>query len=163
MPTPPILPLSDLSARLFWAKVRKTDGCWEWQGARKSDGYGQVPRSGRLRAAHRLSWELTHGPLGADECVLHHCDNPPCVRPDHLFIGDRRMNNADKLAKGRAGKSDQRGVHNPAARLTDDDVREVRRLGAVGLTHEDIAARKGVSRSLVTMILHGRRWSHVTP
>jgi len=81
----------------FWAKVEKTDDCWLWTGATFGDGYGNCSR---LRA-HRVSWELANGPVPGGLCVLHHCDRPLCVRPRHLFLGTRKDNSDDKIAKGR--------------------------------------------------------------
>lgn len=87
----------------FWLRVEKSDGCWEWKGARNGKRYGHLrrPRGGMVKA-HRFSWELHNGrtvPAGIKVC--HACDNPPCVRPDHLFLGTQLQNVADMLAKGR--------------------------------------------------------------
>ncbi len=86
----------------FWAKVNKTEGCWLWTGA-KQGKYGALTIPGRREPlrAHRLSWELHNGPIPDGLWVLHHCDNPPCVKPEHLFLGDRRDNMLDAAAKGR--------------------------------------------------------------
>lgn len=92
----------------FSAKVDRTDtnGCWLWTASLDSQGYGQlmVTHDGtkRPRKAHRLAWEIHHEvQLTADQCVLHHCDNPQCVRPDHLFVGTVHANNTDMTLKGR--------------------------------------------------------------
>lgn len=93
-------------AERFWEKVKKTPSCWLWTGAHK-DGrwpYG-VLGGGASRVpklAHRVSWELHHGPIPDGMNVLHKCDNPPCVRPDHLFLGTLSDNTQDMVAKGRA-------------------------------------------------------------
>ena len=93
----------------FWSKVRKADGdgCWEWMGARVKTGYGQIGRSRtrQLIATHRLSWELYRGAIPSGLCVCHRCDNPRCVRPDHLFLGTQADNIHDMVAKGRHRKS----------------------------------------------------------
>lgn len=98
----PIKPNATCAARL-WAKVVKTDGCWLWTGARDKRGYGSISLSGRGSGrvkAHRLSWFLAFGdPL--DNHVLHKCDTPACVRPDHLFLGSDLENMRDMAAKGR--------------------------------------------------------------
>lgn len=97
----------------FWARVRKSDGCWEWTGTLSPCGYGRFdiapPLADRWHStgAHRVAWMLTHGPIPEGEghhgtCVLHRCDNPKCVRPDHLFLGTQSENMADKTQKGRA-------------------------------------------------------------
>jgi hypothetical protein len=95
---------ADVVAR-FWAKVRKGDGCWEWQASRNSSGYGWFrfgPQGSRTpTGAHRVSYVLTKGPIPEGMQVLHRCDNPPCVNPSHLFLGTNDDNHADKVAKGR--------------------------------------------------------------
>jgi len=91
----------------FWSKVIKTDGCWIFQGANISSGYGGfymkrvAPEKSKSTSAHRVSWELTFGPIPDGLWVLHKCDNRRCVRPDHLFLGDRLANILDCAAKGR--------------------------------------------------------------
>jgi hypothetical protein len=99
---PPLSPLS--RAERFWAKVQKSDGCWLWTAAARKNGYGifaeRRPRS-RTYSAHRLSYELTFGPISSGLSVLHRCDNRRCVRPDHLFLGTARENTQDMIAKGR--------------------------------------------------------------
>lgn len=90
--------------RRFWAKVRLSDGCWEWTASLSSQGYGMLKVGGKHGAAmraHRLSWLLHHGEIPAGQCVLHHCDNRLCVRPDHLFLGSQLDNIADRDKKGR--------------------------------------------------------------
>jgi hypothetical protein len=90
----------------FWdkVKIRSGIGCWEWQAYCNKDGYGQVGYQGTVTGAHRVSWILENGPIPDGLCVLHKCDNPSCVRPDHLFLGTRVDNSDDKVAKGRQAK-----------------------------------------------------------
>lgn len=84
----------------FWSKVRYGSGCWEWQ-ATPSQAYGLFRHKGKMRKAHRMAYELTHGPLEEGAILLHRCDNPRCVRPNHLQPGTYRDNLMDAIEKGR--------------------------------------------------------------
>lgn len=142
----------------FMGRVRKTSGCWLWRGPRDGAGYGVVRVDGESRRAHRVSWELHRGPIPAGMLVCHRCDNPPCVNPDHLFVGTHGDNQADKVAKGRQA----RGAAMPNAVLTEPMVVEIRSLISDGeLTQQEIAHRFGVSVGAVFSIAHGRGWKHV--
>lgn len=90
----------------FWSKVQKADGdrCWIWVGGKTSNdtfGYGHISVRSRLQVASRVSYELSVGPIPEGQRVLHRCDNPPCVRPDHLFLGTQADNIRDCRRKGR--------------------------------------------------------------
>jgi len=87
----------------FWLKVHKAgpNDCWEWQCSRHKQGYGHLVTGGVYWLAHRLAWLFTHGILFDDEKVLHTCDNPPCVNPQHLWTGTQKDNMQDCAAKGR--------------------------------------------------------------
>ena len=86
----------------FWAKVDKDGDCWTWMARRQPrGGYGQFQLDGRTRSAHRVAWTLTNGPIPDGLCVLHRCDNPPCVNPEHLWLGTKAENNQDMTEKGR--------------------------------------------------------------
>lgn len=84
----------------FWSKVRKTAYCWLWTASCRDTGYGQIRVNKRSVKAHRFSWELANGPIPLGLCVLHKCDTPACVRPDHLFIGTQQDNMKDMHNKG---------------------------------------------------------------
>lgn len=89
----------------FWDRVSipdDPDACWEWQGPLYHDGRGQVQINGRRLIASRAAWEMVNGPIPPGMFACHHCDNPPCVRPDHLFLGTPKDNTEDMLRKGRA-------------------------------------------------------------
>jgi hypothetical protein len=89
----------------FDARVRKSEDCWIYEGARTRFGHGSVQWNGKKTTAHRAMWMQTNGPIPEGLCVLHRCDNPPCVRPDHLFLGTKRDNTADMWSKGRQAGS----------------------------------------------------------
>jgi len=97
-----IVPLRLALPTRFWAKVQKTATCWLWTGTRTRQGYGQFAVDKRTRAsAHRMAYELTHGPIPEGLDVLHKCDNPPCCNPEHLFLGTHQDNMIDAVHKGR--------------------------------------------------------------
>ncbi|MFD4912850.1 hypothetical protein ACFWNR_06460 [Streptomyces virginiae] len=140
----------------FWEKVDKTPNCWIWTGARDRAGYGLLGGNAPMRAAHRLSRLLAVGNPG-DQHVLHRCDNPPCVRPDHLFVGDDATNHADMAAKLRSTW----GEKNAHAKLTEGEVRQIRALLAQGMLHREIAGQFGISRGTVSDIHRGRSWKNL--
>lgn len=85
----------------FWARVAQGDGCWEWQGLRDGNGYGLFGVANRNHGAHRASWEIANGPIPDGLMVRHDCDNPPCVRPDHLRLGTALDNARDAMERRR--------------------------------------------------------------
>lgn len=150
----------------FWEKVIKGPDCWLWTGAVTSAGYGAFNviaiRTQKVTVQpHRYSWELANGPISDDLCVLHHCDTPLCVNPAHLFLGTRQDNMDDMIRKGRGGQP--KGERNAWAKLTDGDVREIKRLLAEGvLSQRRIAERFGVNHGVVGRIKRGEGWCHVS-
>jgi hypothetical protein len=151
-------------AQKFWSKVQKSDGCWLWTGATTPDGYGKIgadrrSTTGSQPRAHRVSWTLHCGPIPEGMEVLHKCDNPPCVRPDHLFIGTQRDNVMDMQAKGRARKP--RGEAHGRAKLTIAEVVSIRERAALGWKQRDLAKEFRVARSLVGRIVLMQAWAHL--
>jgi hypothetical protein len=145
-------------AERFWAKVDRSGDCWVWTGRRDPQGYGRTGLSGNSsERAHRLAWKLTHGDIPAGLWVLHRCDNPPCVRPDHLFLGDNAANMADLVEK----RLSPIGERNGTAKLTDEAVREMRQRHAVGEPIATLATRFGVSKSVAEKAIHGATWRHL--
>ena len=149
-------------AERFWGKVAflgaGPDDCWEWRAAKDSYGYGEISKgahgSGILRA-HRVSWELTNGPIPKGMCILHHCDNPACVNPAHLFLGTIEDNNHDMASKGRS----TRGEKSSNARLTEQDVYEIRRMLNRGILQRVVAKKYGVSQRAISDIKTGETWN----
>ena len=132
-------------------------GCWSWTGARGPQGYGFIKRKdGTQLRAHRVSYELAFGPIPPGLQVCHRCDNPPCVRPGHLFLGTARDNAADMVAKGRAARNV--GEQNGSARLTRAQVAQIR---AATEHNGHLAERFGVTPSAIGLIKRRQRWTHV--
>jgi len=142
----------------FWRYVTKGDGCWEWTGTISSNGgYGWIKSGGIMVKAHRFAYRLLVGPIPAGMFVCHHCDNPSCVRPDHLFLGTPADNSHDRDAKGRG----VRGERQHSARLTADQVREIRELSP-SIPGTDLAKRYGVAKSSISAVRNGRTWKWVS-
>lgn len=164
---PPPLPLADL----YWPKVDKNGPvvrpelgqCWTWTGARHAGfGYGVVSNRPGIGAttAHRVSWQLAHGPVPPGMHVLHRCDNPPCSNPAHLFLGTHADNMRDMGVKGRRkGRGGIGGEANPGAKLSEAAVAAIRAEHATGqFKQRDLAAKYKVSQSTIWMAVHGLTW-----
>ena len=143
----------------FWMNVRTGGDCWEWLGYRDPNGYGRLNVNGKPALAHRLSWELEHRvKLTPGQHVLHKCDNPACVRPSHLMDGDHAMNMADKMSKGRHVYGVSKGAAHGGAKLTENDVLEIRASSDTGVS---LASRYGVSPTQISDIRNRRSWKHI--
>ncbi|MCX4703916.1 HNH endonuclease [Streptomyces sp. NBC_01352] len=144
----------------FWSKVDPTGDCWLWTAHIKPQGYGQFTvRNEQFYGAHAVSYALVHGPIPPGKVVCHRCDNPPCVNPDHLFLGTQADNAADMIAKGRAPRT--RGIARANARLTDEAVQHIRSASRYHGLIRDLAAQFGVSTTTVRAVRNGRKWRHV--
>jgi hypothetical protein len=142
----------------FWSKVAKTETCWIWKGNRQKDyGYFNFRNAeGRLERhrAHRYVWELTHGAIDPKLIVCHHCDNPGCVRPSHLFVGTNADNSRDMVTK----KRHQFGTAQWQAKLNDEAVREIRNSDE---SSAELERKFGVSRRTISMVRTNKTWRHV--
>jgi hypothetical protein len=155
----------------FWAKVQIVDddnSCWEWTAARHPDGYGHfqmTPPGEEVNRAVNASRVVLMFQTGAMPVVAcHTCDNPPCVRPSHLYDGNWATNGADKAARGRArGKTNQRGESNDSAVLTDAIVIEARQRARAGEGVKAIAQALSVGRATINYAIIGTTWSHLDP
>lgn len=153
----------------FWSKVSKGpgDGCWTWTACRTPLGYGKFAVRRRVQAAHRVAWELSYGAIQHGLFVLHRCDNPSCVRPDHLFLGSAKDNTQDMMRKGRH-RGGKRGVANTQAKLSWDQVRAIRAKYATTrhlsqkdpgrITMDDLVAEFGISHTAIHSIVNHVSW-----
>jgi hypothetical protein len=180
------MPYDEKIVARFWAKVPRCEHgetcetcCWEWQGARGKNGYGNFYISrfdNRVihARAHCVAWELAHQEfISLDLWCLHRCDNPPCCNPRHLFLGTQQDNVDDMRRKGREARGDRhglrkhpeavkRGEQSHYAKLTTRQVLEIRELAATGQHHRaDLASRYGVSVSAILDAVTGRNWAHL--
>lgn len=150
----------------FWQRVDKASECWEWTGARTPAGYGKIGWAKQDTYAHRIAWMLTHGAIPDGLHVLHRCDNPPCCKPAHLFLGTPADNAQDRDKKGRTSRQVNRtsfhpGSAHPNVRLTEEAVRSIRIRVANGERMAGIAREYGVSRQVASDATYGRTWGHI--
>jgi hypothetical protein len=144
----------------FAARLRETrSGCREWTGATDRGGYGNVKFFGRATGTHRVAWILENGDIPHGLWVLHRCDNPLCCNPDHLFLGTRRDNIEDMIAKGR--KAVLPGSKHPNAKLYEESVRRIREASLFGAKRKDLARLYGVIPANISMIVTRQSWRHV--
>ena len=132
-------------------------GCWLWLAGMSARGYGIIHGDG-VDKAHRASWLIHNGPIPHGLSVLHHCDNPPCVNPAHLFLGTQRDNIKDMEKKGRRRWGNLSGDRAPWAKLSSDDVLAIRSRLAGGEVQEVLANEYSVAQSTVSKIKLGYRW-----
>lgn len=168
----------------FWSKVsipEDSGKCWLWTACTSSYGYGILRINGRNHGAHRVSYELNVAPIPKGYDCCHHCDNPLCVNPSHLFAGTRKDNLNDMRAKGRAvyqanpeklARGDRngarthpekilRGENNGKAKLTNDQVRDIRRRVNAGEKQNALAIEFGVLKSTINSIIKRRNWKNI--
>ncbi len=128
--------------------IIENTSCWEWSGRRRSDGYGLTIDN---CAAHRLAWQLFNGPIPQDLWVCHHCDNPPCCNPKHLFLGTVYDNNADMMKKGRHFHV-----------LNEDEVKKIRLLYQIKAgSHRKLAKLFNISHGHVRDIIKRKKWTNL--
>jgi len=149
----------------FWLKVKRTESCWIWIGSLDGRGYGQImtnPKGNKREIASRVSWQIHFGEIPAGMDVLHRCDNPPCVRPDHLFTGTARDNALDMVIKKRNVSRPPRGECVNTAKLTAIAVIKLRSDHTTGgFTYVDLGRKYGITPVSARRIVLRRSWRHV--
>jgi hypothetical protein len=146
--------MNDIERLASNVKTNDATGCLEWT-AGKSSGYGRFRSGGKMKFAHRASYAAHHGPIPSGMHVLHRCDNPSCVNPEHLFLGTHIQNMADKREKGRQA----RGTLNGFCKLSEADVTEIR--VAKGVTQRVLASEYGICQAQIWRIRSGKQWVHL--
>ena len=147
----------------LWPRLKIADnGCWVWQGGKDEDGYGALLwRHGQESRAHRVAYKLAFGAIPEGAMICHHCDNPPCCNPLHLFVGNGQINHDDMVAKGRWDFN--WGDRVKWAKLTNWQAMEIRRRVADGETQRKLAVEFGVHYKNVNGIACNRTWKHLPP
>lgn len=158
--------MAEINRELFMSKIlpEPNSGCWLWAAGDNGYGYGVFHIKRKNWAAHRISWQIHNGSIPDGLCVLHKCDVPACVNPDHLFLGTQADNMNDMTKKGRRQMPPTAaGVENGNVKLTEMQVRVIHRLAAnKAMTQPEIASYFGVVRGTVAKIKGGFSWQQTT-
>jgi len=147
----------------FSTKYNKVaSGCWEWTGGLNPDGYGYMRVDGKMVGVHRLSYSMYNSEgIPSGLCVMHKCDNPSCVNPDHLSLGTHKDNMDDRGAKGRSSGGSLPGEQAHNSILTDIGVRVIRRCVEYGMKQTVLARMLGVKKATINDAILRRTWRHV--
>ena len=156
----------DFAFERFWDKVKilGPDECWEWQASTDSHGYGCFGigiGSRKIEKSSRVAWMHCKGPIPKGLHVLHDCDNPPCCNPKHLFLGTQSDNMTDCSKKGRLRIPHYKGSKNPASKLTEESVSNIKAKLRLGFTLRKLAQEYRVHITAISHIKQGRNWSHI--
>lgn len=150
----------------FWEKVDKTPGlglskeypdCWEWRGLLDTNGYGVFQSKGKNYSTHKILYLLYKGEFLNSFYLCHNCDNPPCCKPDHLFLGTQADNMNDMVSKDRQPKGENKSL----AKLTDKNVILIKKMLGDGISQTHIAKLFQVHQSRVSKIACGKAWRHI--
>ncbi len=151
----------------FWEKVKKQDGCWEWQSGARGGGYGGFKIDGRAWLAHRVSWIINYGNIPEGLNILHKCNNKNCVNPNHLYVGTQKENVRDAIDAGThyripdEHRRPVRGLEHKNAKLDHLKVREIRRLRKEGLGCRELGRFYDVDHSIISEVCNNKIWKHV--
>jgi hypothetical protein len=146
----------------FFNNIIKSDddkGCWIWVGLASKQGYGRMTIKKKQKLAHRYSWEFHFGEIPEKMFICHKCDNPPCVNPAHLFVGNRSDNAKDMVSKNR--NRDDRGSNHPMAKLNEEKVIKIRERINSGEVQKDLAKEYNVSPMTISMIKRRINWNNI--
>jgi HNH endonuclease len=143
----------------FWERAMPVPecGCWLWIGRYDKDGYGYINVNKKRLKAHRFSYEQFVSPIPGKMSVLHKCDMPECVNPEHLFLGTQKENMCDMTIKNRRVRGEKIGN----SKLKEADVFEILSALDHGESQYAIASRYGINQSHVSDIKNGKRWSYI--
>ncbi len=156
--------LDEKANRRFMRSFDKNDesGCWTWNGTSNNAGYPLFSYKGRMVSASKTAYRLFHKkdiPNGF--VVSHSCENVQCVNPEHIFVTSRSKLVKNLYATGKMKAPQQKGADNPNAKLSEADVREIRRKKKEGSTHDELAAQFGVTKTTISQIYNRKLWSHI--
>ncbi len=144
----------------FERRVKKTDSCWLWTGARNNHGYAYIRVGGKTERAHRIAYELYNGSIPAGKQVNHKCHVRNCVKPTHIYAGTQSENMMDMIKADRGNKA--KGERNGSAKLTEKKVRQIKLHGEVGkFSERELAKKYDVSQSVINNILNNKSWKGV--
>lgn len=135
--------------------------CWEWIASKNRDGYGTVSFNGKVMTSHRVAWIVNNGKIPLSTNVLHRCDNPSCVNPEHLFLGTQGDNIRDCVQKGRFTRSDRRGEKSAISPFKNGDILSIRQEAANGKSRSQIARERNCSRTSIDSIVNRKTWTHI--
>jgi hypothetical protein len=138
----------------FWSKITKTESCWLWKNPSHPFGYGRFKFNNKIQLAHRVSYKLYNRDITSSECVLHKCDNPGCVNPDHLFLGSRKDNALDRTMKGRT----LRGSQVPTSIFKEQDILDIR---SSSLSINQLAKQYNTGYGTIWTIVKRKTWKHI--
>ncbi len=161
--------IDDKTLALFWSRVNigGEDDCWEWKvftQSKKKMRYPTFRQNNKNMNSHRFSWIIHNGPIPEGMLVLHRCDNPPCVNPNHLFLGTHLDNARDKIEKGRGGDTANTGnrTNRRNCKFTEKEVKEIRDLYSTGeFLYKELAVMFGAGYSTIGHIITRKTWSDV--
>lgn len=147
-----------------WSMIKKgeSDECWEFQGGRNRQGYGNFSLDGKTAVAHRLVYILTFGDIPAGLIVRHTCDNPPCCNPRHLLLGTTKDNSLDMVSRGRhrGYTAGFQGEAHPRAKLSIQKAKAIRQKFSKGVPMLNMAKEYNVSPAAIWQVLQGNSWNY---